>query len=144
MGLDGEYDRDNIFAKILRGELPAAKVYEDESALAFLDLFPQSRGHTLVLPKVSARNLFDIEAAALESLILRVQKVARGVRAALKPDAVALMQFNGQASGQSVFHLHFHIIPRWEGVPMKGHGQAGMADKEALAALAQEIAAAIR
>ena len=144
MGLDGDYDRDNIFAKILRGELPAAKVYEDESALAFLDLFPQSRGHTLVLPKVAARNLFDIEAAALESLILRVQKVARGVRAALKPDGVTVMQFNGQVSGQSVFHLHFHIIPRWDGAPMKGHGQAGMADKAGLAALAREIAAAIR
>jgi histidine triad (HIT) family protein len=144
MGLDGEYDRDNIFAKILRGELPAAKVYEDESALAFLDLFPQSRGHTLVLPKVPARNLFDIESAALESLILRVQTVARGVRAALKPDGVTVLQFNGQAGGQSVFHLHFHIIPRWDGVPIKGHGQAGMADKEELTALAQEIAAAIR
>jgi histidine triad (HIT) family protein len=144
MGLDGDYDRDNIFAKILRGELPAAKVYEDESALAFLDLFPQSRGHTLVLPKVPARNLFDIDAAALESLILRVQKVARGVRAALKPDGVTLMQFNGQVSGQSVFHLHFHIIPRWDATPLKGHGQAGRADPEELAALAKEIAAAIR
>lgn len=144
MGLDGDYDRDNIFAKILRGELPAAKVYEDESCLAFLDLFPQSRGHTLVLPKVPARNLFDIEGAALESLILRVQKVARGVRAALKPDGVTVLQFNGQAGGQSVFHLHFHIIPRWDGVPIKGHGQAGMADKEELAALAAEVAAAIR
>lgn len=144
MGLDGDYDRDNIFARILRGELPAAKVYEDESCLAFLDLFPQSRGHTLVLPKVPARNLFDIEEAALESLILRVQKVARGVRAALKPDGVTVLQFNGQAGGQSVFHLHFHIIPRWDAVPIKGHGQAGMADKEELAALAAEVAAAIR
>src|SRR5262249_47358138 len=126
------------------GELPAAKVYEDESALAFLDLFPQSRGHTLVLPKDPARNLFDIEPAALESLIARVQKVARGVRAALKPDGVTVIQFNGQASGQSVFPLHSHITPRWEGEPIKGHGQAGMADKEALAALAREIAAAIR
>jgi histidine triad (HIT) family protein len=144
MGLDGDYDRDNIFAKILRGELPAAKVYEDECALAFLDLFPQSRGHTLVLPKVPARNLFDVDADALESLILRVQKVAQGIRAALKPDGVTLMQFNGQAGGQSVFHLHFHVIPRWDGLPIKGHGQAGMADKEELAALAREIAAAIQ
>jgi histidine triad (HIT) family protein len=144
MGLDGDYDRDNIFAKILRGELPAATVYEDESVLAFLDLFPQSRGHTLVLPKVPARNLFDIEAAALESLIVRVQKVASGVRAVLKPDGVTLMQFNGQVSGQSVFHLHFHIVPRWENAPMRGHGQAGMADPEELAALAREITAAIR
>jgi histidine triad (HIT) family protein len=144
MGLDGDYDRDNIFARILRGELPAAKVYEDEDVLAFLDLFPQSRGHALVLPKVPARNLFDIEQAALERLVIRVQKVARGVRAALQPDGITVMQFNGAAGGQSVFHLHFHIIPRWEGVAIKGHGQAGMADKDELAALAREIAAAIR
>ena len=143
MGLDGDYDRDNIFAKILRGELPAAKVYEDECAFAFLDLFPQSRGHTLVLPKVSARNLFDVDAAALESLILRVQKVARGVRAALKPDGVTLMQFNGQAGGQSVFHLHFHIIPRSEGMLLRPHAQGAMADMDELRALAKEIAAMI-
>jgi histidine triad (HIT) family protein len=143
MGLDGDYDRDNIFAKILRGELPAATVYEDDAALAFLDLFPQSRGHTLVLPKAPARNLFDADPAMLQDLIVRVQKVARGVRAALKPDGVTIMQFNGQAAGQSVFHLHFHIVPRWEGQAMRGHGQAGMADKEELAALARQISAAI-
>lgn len=143
MGLDGDYDRDNIFAKILRGEMPAAKVYEDEAALAFLDLFPQSKGHTLVLPKSPVRNLFDAEPAVLESLILRVQKVARGVRHVLQPDGVTVMQFNGQVAGQSVFHLHFHIVPRWDGVPMRGHGQAGMADKDELAALATKIAAAI-
>jgi histidine triad (HIT) family protein len=144
MGLDGDYDGDNIFAKILRGEMPAAKVYEDDAALAFLDLFPQSRGHTLVLPRTPARNLFDIEPAALEALITRVQKIAKGVRAALNPDGVTIIQFNGQAAGQSVFHLHFHIIPRWEGQAMKGHGQAGMADKDELAALARQIAASIR
>jgi histidine triad (HIT) family protein len=143
MGLDGDYDRDNIFARILRGELPAAKVYEDGVALAFLDLYPQSQGHTLVLPKVSARNLFDIEPEALQDLIVRVQKVARAVRTVLAPDGVTVMQYNGAAGGQSVFHLHFHIIPRWEGASMKGHGQAGKADNAELAALAQEIAAAI-
>jgi histidine triad (HIT) family protein len=143
MGLDGDYDQDNLFAKILRGELPAAKVYEDEAALAFLDLFPQSKGHTLVLPKAPARNLFDVDPAALQALIVRVQKVARGVREALQPDGVTIMQFNGQVSGQSVFHLHFHIVPRWEGLAVRGHGQAGMADKEELAALATKIAAAI-
>jgi histidine triad (HIT) family protein len=143
MGLDGDYDQDNIFAKILRGEMPAAKVYEDSAALAFLDLFPQSRGHTLVLPKSPARNLFDAEPAMLQELIVRVQKVARGVRTALKPDGITVMQFNGQAAGQSVFHLHFHIVPRWEGEVLRGHGQAGMADKDELAALAREISAAI-
>jgi histidine triad (HIT) family protein len=143
MGLDGDYDRDNIFAKIVRGEMPAAKVYEDDVSLAFLDLFPQSQGHTLVLPKVPARNLFDIEPDALQGLIVRVQKVARGVRTVLAPDGVTIMQFNGASSGQSVFHLHFHIVPRWEGAPIKGHGSASMADKEELAALAQKIASAI-
>ncbi len=143
MGLDGDYDRDNIFAKILRGEIPAAKVYEDEAVLAFLDAFPQSRGHTLVVPKRAARNLFDIDPAALQATILGVQSVARAVRAALKPDGVTLMQFNGAAGGQSVFHLHFHIIPRWEGVAMTGHGQAGMADMGELTAQAKQIAAAM-
>lgn len=144
MSLEGDYDRDNIFAKILRGEIPAAKVYEDEAVLAFLDAFPQSRGHTLVVPKGPARNLFDIDPTALQATILRVQTVARGVRAALAPDGVTIMQFNGSAGGQSVFHLHFHIIPRWEGEAMKGHGQAGMADMAQLAALAKQIAAAIQ
>ena len=144
MGLDGDYDRDNIFARILRGDLPAAKVYEDADVVAFLDVFPQSRGHTLVVPKCAARNLFDIDPADLQATITAVQKVARGVRAALKPDGVSLMQFNGAAGGQSVFHLHFHIIPRWEGMAMKGHGQADMADAAELAVQAQEIAAQIR
>jgi histidine triad (HIT) family protein len=143
MGLDGDYDQDNIFAKILRGEMPAAKVYEDEATLAFLDLFPQAKGHTLVLPKSPARNLFDADPAMLQALIVKVQKVARGVRKALEPDGITVMQFNGQVAGQSVFHLHFHIVPRWEGVAMRGHGQSGMADKDELAALATKIAAAI-
>ena len=143
MGLDGDYERDNIFAKILRGEMPCAKVYEDDAALAFLDLFPQSRGHTLVLPKATARNLFDADPTMLQDLIVRVQKVAHGVRTALNPDGVTVMQFNGQAAGQSVFHLHFHIVPRWDGQPMRGHGQSGMADKDELAALARQISTAI-
>ena len=144
MSLDGAYDDANIFAKILRGQAPAAKVYEDDNILAFMDVFPQARGHTLVISKESqARNLLEVEPEALEHLILGVQRVARAVRAALKPDAIAIMQFNGAVSGQSVFHLHFHIRPRWDGEPMKGHGQAGMADKDELAALAREIAAEI-
>jgi histidine triad (HIT) family protein len=143
MGLDGDYEHDNIFARILRGDLPAAKVYEDDDVVAFLDVFPQSRGHTLVVPKAQARNLFDIAPADLQATITAVQKVARGVRAALAPDGISLMQFNGAAGGQSVFHLHFHIIPRWDGVAMAGHGQAGMADAAELAALAKEIAARI-
>jgi histidine triad (HIT) family protein len=144
MSLDGTYDADNIFAKMVRGEAPCAKVYEDDQVMAFLDLFPQSRGHTLVISKTSqARNLLDVEPEALEGLILGVQKVARGVRAALKPDGIVLTQFNGAPAGQTVFHLHFHIIPRYDGVAVAGHGGARMADTVELAELAKQIAAAI-
>jgi histidine triad (HIT) family protein len=140
VGLDGTYDPQNIFARILRGELPCHRVFEDEHALAFLDLFPQARGHTLVLPKAPARNLLDIDPDALGELGVRVQRVARGVRAALAPDGLTISQFNGAAGGQSVFHLHFHIIPRWEDQPLGGHG-GGRADPEELASLAERIAA---
>jgi histidine triad (HIT) family protein len=144
MSLDGTYDDSNIFAKILRGEAPAAKVFEDDHVLAFMDVFPQARGHTLVIAKHDhARNLMEADPPALGPLILGVQRVARAVRAALKPDAVAVMQFNGEVAGQSVFHLHFHIIPRWEGQPLGRHGEGGMADGAELKALAEQIAAQI-
>jgi histidine triad (HIT) family protein len=143
MSLNGAYDPDNIFAKILRGEVPATKVYEDDDVLSFMDLFPQARGHTLVIPKsVQARNLLDIEPAALSRLIAGVQKVARAVEAALSPEGLIVTQFNGAPAGQTVFHLHFHIIPRWHGEALGGHGQR-MADVEALKALAAQIAAKI-
>ncbi|HYF23849.1 MAG TPA: HIT family protein [Caulobacteraceae bacterium] len=143
MSLDGAYDRDNVFAKILRGELPAFKVFEDEHALALMDLFPQARGHVLVVPKAPARTLLDVEPEALQALIVRVRRVARAVRTALEPDGISVMQFNGAAGGQTVFHLHFHVIPRFEGEALKGHGQSGMADKEELAELARRIGAAM-
>ena len=141
MSLDGAYERDNVFAKILRGDMPAAKVFEDEQVLAFMDVFPQSRGHVLVVPKAEARNLLDVDAEVLREVIVRVQRVARAVREALKPDGLTVMQFNGAAGGQTVYHLHFHVIPRWEGRPMGRHGGAGMADQQELAGLAAEIAA---
>ena len=144
MGLDGAYDDANIFAKILRGEAPAARVFEDEHILAFMDVFPQSRGHTLVISKHSrARNLLDVEPETLGRLILGVQRVAGAVRAALKPEGLMVAQLNGAPAGQSVFHLHFHVIPRWEGQPLKPHGQGGMADPAELAVLAKQIAAMI-
>jgi histidine triad (HIT) family protein len=144
MSLDGTYDPNNIFAKILKGEMPSARVFEDDHVLAFMDVFPQSRGHTLVIPKQStARNLLEEEPQVLETLILGVQRVARAVRAALKPDAVTIMQFNGAVSGQTVYHLHFHIIPRWEGVPAGRHASGQMADAAELKALAEQIAAMI-
>lgn len=142
MSLDGAYDPDNIFAKIIRGELPCAKVHEDERVLSFLDLFPQSRGHTLVLPKAPARNLLDIEPEVLRALITGVQHIALAVREALRPDGLTISQFNGGAGGQSVFHLHFHIIPRWENQPIRAHG-ARRADPEELAALAKRVSAAL-
>lgn len=144
MSLDGDYDDANIFAKMIRGEAPSAKVYEDADVLAFLDLFPQSKGHALVISKTAqARNLLDVDPRALQTLILGVQKVAKGLRAALAPDGLVVTQFNGAPAGQTVFHLHFHLIPRYEGVPIAGHGGARMADPDALAALAREIAAKI-
>jgi histidine triad (HIT) family protein len=144
MSLDGTYDAGNIFAKILRGEAPAARVFEDDHVLAFMDVFPQSRGHTLVIPKHSvARNLMDEEPQVLSELILGVQRVTRAVRAALQPDGIVVTQFNGAPAGQTIFHLHFHIIPRWEGVALGRHGAGGMADPAELKLLAEQIAAQI-
>jgi histidine triad (HIT) family protein len=143
MSLDGRYDDTNIFAKIVRGEVPCAKVYEDDDVLAFLDLFPQSRGHALVIPKAAgARNLLEAEPATLERLIVGVQKVATGLRSALNPDGLVVTQFNGAPAGQTIFHLHFHIIPHYKGEPPGRHGSQ-MADADALAALARDIAAKI-
>ncbi|MFO1012612.1 MAG: HIT family protein [Caulobacteraceae bacterium] len=142
MSLDGVYEDNNIFAKIIRGEMPSAKVCEDDDVLVFMDVFPQSRGHIMVISKTSkARNLMDVEPEALQKLILKVQEVTRAVRAALNPDGVAIMQFNGAPAGQTIFHLHFHIIPRWEGQPLGRHAGGGMADPKELADLATAIAA---
>lgn len=142
MSLHGAYDPDNIFAKILRGDMLSVKVWEDDDVLAFMDVFPQSKGHVLVVSKTStARNILEIEPEALARLTAAVQRTARAVEKALKPEGLSLMQFNGDAGGQTVFHLHFHIVPRWADRPMKGHGHAPMADAEQLKVLAQRIAA---
>ena len=139
MSLDGAYEDDNIFARIIRGEIPAARIYEDERVLAFMDAFPQSKGHCLVISKTSkARNLLDVEPEALVEVMAAVQKVARAVRAALSPDGIVVTQFNGASAGQTVFHLHVHIIPRFEGTPLGRHGQ-GMADAQELRDLAARI-----
>ena len=144
MSLDGVYESDNIFARLIRGEIPSAKVYEDERTLAFMDAFPQARGHCLVVHKTSkARNLLDAEPQVLTDVILTTQKVTRAVRAALKPDGVTVTQFNGATAGQTIFHLHFHILPRWQGEPLGAHGR-GQADPQQLAELAKAIAAEIR
>ncbi|WP_174301017.1 HIT family protein [Caulobacter sp. S45] len=144
MSLDGAYDPDNLFARILRGELPCAKVYEDADVFAFMDIFPQSRGHLLVIGKASrARNLLDVEPGDLAKLIAGVQRLARATRAALKPDGLAVSQFNGAPAGQTVFHLHFHVIPRYAHEPLRGHAQGTAADADELAVLARAIAAEI-
>lgn len=143
MSLTGAYDPDNVFAKILRGDMPSVTVWEDEHALAIMDVFPQAPGHVLVLPKTAARNLFDLPAEALAHLTRAVQTVARGVRDGLQPDGVVITQFNGAPAGQTVFHLHFHIIPRREGEAVGRHAEGGMADMEELKAQAARIAAAI-
>jgi histidine triad (HIT) family protein len=144
MSLDGVYDENNIFARIIRGELPAAKVYEDAHVLAFMDVFPQSRGHTLVVSKAAkARNLLDVEPGVLAHVIQDVQRVAKALRAALNPDGIVMTQFSGAPAGQTVFHLHFHLIPRYTDAPLRPHGEGGMADPAELARLASLIAARI-
>jgi histidine triad (HIT) family protein len=142
MSLDGAYDEANVFAKILRGEVPSVRVFEDAEVLVFMDAFPQSRGHMLAISKTSkARNLLEAEPKTLGRLIGAVQKAARAATAALNPDGVIITQFNGAPAGQTVFHLHFHIIPRFEGQAEARHG-GGMADPDELKALAAQIAAA--
>jgi len=136
------YDQNNIFAKILRGELPCYKVYEDDKALAFLDIMPRSAGHTLVLPKAPVRNLLDASAADLAHVMMVAQKVAKGAMAAFGADGITIQQFNEGAGGQVVFHLHVHVIPRKAGVAMKP--PASEKEKpEVLAENAKKLTAAI-
>lgn len=136
------YDPDNIFGKILRGEIPAHKVYEDEHSLAFMDVMPQGEGHTLVIPKAPSRGLLDAEPQTLGAVIGTVQRVGRAVKAAFKADGLTLFQYNEPAGGQTVFHLHFHLVPRHDGVPLKRH-EGGMADPVVLAEHAARIRAAL-
>ncbi len=136
------YDQNNIFAKILRGELPCYKVYEDDKALAFLDIMPRTSGHMLVLPKAPARNILDIGADDLAHVMKVAQKVAKAAVKALDADGITIQQFNEGAGGQVVFHLHVHVIPRKAGVAMKP--PASEKEKpEVLAENAKKIAAAI-
>jgi len=137
------YDSNNIFAKILRGEIPAYKVHEDNHVLAFMDVMPQSDGHALVIPKVHATNLFEIDAESLGNLMVATQTVAKAAKQAFNADGVTVMQFNGSAAGQTVFHLHFHVIPRYEGKPLRSHARE-MADGKLLAAQAEQLKAVLK
>lgn len=136
------YDPSNVFAKILRGELPAAKVFEDEHSLAFMDIMPRAPGHTLVIPKEPARTLLDLSPDGLARLALSVQRVARGVKAGMEADGLTIQQFNESAGGQVVFHIHFHVIPRWDGMAMRPH-TSEMAPRDEIAANAERIRAAL-
>jgi histidine triad (HIT) family protein len=136
------YDSNNIFAKILRGELPCYKVYEDDKALAFLDIMPRSPGHTLVLPKAPARNILDIDAGDLAHVMAVAQKVAKGAVTVFEADGITIQQFNEGAGGQVVFHLHVHVIPRKADGPMKPPASA-KERPDVLAEQAKKLAAAI-
>ncbi|ATU91608.1 HIT family protein [Phyllobacterium zundukense] len=136
------YDDNNVFAKILRGEIPSYKLYEDENTYAFMDVMPQGKGHCLVITKAPYRNILDAAPASLAAAIATTQKLARAVKEAFDSDGVTVIQFNEPASGQTVFHLHFHIIPRFEGIALKPHtGQ--MEDQAVLAANAEQIRQAL-
>jgi len=136
------YDPSNIFAKILRGEIPCHKVYEDADALVFMDVMPQSTGHALVLPKANSRNLLDADPAVLAKVIPLVQRVAVAAKAAFDADGISIAQFNEPAGGQTVFHLHFHVMPRFEGKPLQTHARK-MEDGAVLAAHAEKLKAAL-
>jgi len=136
------YDEGNIFAKILRGEMPAYKVYEDEKSLAFLDIMPRAPGHTLVIPKAKARNILDVAPEDLCHVMQAAQKIARAVMKTFEAEGVTIQQFNESAGGQVVFHLHVHIIPRKAGVALKP--PASEREKpETLAEHAKRLAASI-
>jgi histidine triad (HIT) family protein len=137
------YDPNNIFAKILRGELPCHKVYEDDKALAFLDIMPRAPGHTLVLPKAPARNLLDVAPDDLAHVMKVAQKIAKVSVGTFGADGVTIQQFNESAGGQVVFHLHVHVIPRKEGVAMKPPATVKEAP-DVLAEQARKLAAALR
>jgi len=141
--MSATYDPSNIFAKILRGEIPSHRVYEDDAVVAFMDVMPQGPGHTLVVPKAPSRNLLDADPAVLGHTIGVVQKLATAVKKAFDADGVVVMQFNEAPAGQSVFHLHFHVIPRHTGVDLRRHAQGSMEQPEVLAANAQKIKGAL-
>jgi histidine triad (HIT) family protein len=137
-----DYDSNNLFAKILRGDLPSYKVYEDDKALAFLDIMPRAPGHTLVLPKAPARNLLDVQPDDLAHVMKVAQKIAKAVKNVFGADGITLQQFNEKAGGQVVFHLHVHVIPRKEGVALKP--PASEKEKpEVLAEQAEKLKAAL-
>ncbi|MEO1702054.1 MAG: HIT family protein [Pseudomonadota bacterium] len=136
------YDNENIFAKILRNEIPSHKVYEDDDVLVIMDVMPQADGHALVIPKAPSRNIFDADPMTLGAVIATTQNIARASKAAFNADGITIQQFNEAAGGQSVFHLHFHVIARHDGVPLKAHtGQ--MEEQDVLASNCEKLKMAL-
>lgn len=134
------YDNNNPFARILRGDLPCIKVAEDDATLVIMDLMPQADGHVLVIPKESAAEIFDLSADSAAASMRMTQRIAIAVRDALQPDGLFIGQFNGRAAGQTVPHVHFHVIPRWEGAALRMHARE-VADAATLDAFAERIRA---
>jgi len=132
------YDDSNIFARILRGEIPCVKVYEDDKTLAFMDVMPQAEGHTLVVPREAAETVLDLSPEGMGAMMATTQKITRAIHKALEPDGIILTQFNGAAAGQSVFHVHFHIIPRKAGNVLAPHAR-GMVEAKFLEPIAAKI-----
>ncbi len=133
------YDNDNIFAKIIRGDIPCHKVYEDEKTFAFMDIMPRTEGHCLVIPKAPSRNLFDIESDDLAAVCETVIKISRAAIKAVGATGITVQQFNEKAGGQEVFHTHFHILPRYDGDKIRPPGQMG--DQDQIAAFAERLRA---
>ena len=133
------YDPDNIFAKILDGQIPSFKVYEDDETYVFMDIMPRADGHVLVIPKSPARNMLDASPQQLAACMATVQKMGHAVMRAFKADGVTVQQFNEAAGGQEVFHLHYHVLPRHEGVSLRPPGQMG--DMDVLKGHAEQIVA---
>lgn len=136
------YDPQNVFAKILRGEIPCVKVYEDEAAFAFMDIMPRADGHVLVIPKAPARNILDVDPATLAAMAPALTRVARAVKTGMGADGLTIQQFSEPAGGQVVFHLHVHVLPRWDGVRLRPH-TGEMADPKLLEQHAARIRAAL-
>jgi histidine triad (HIT) family protein len=136
------YDHGNIFARILRGEVPAHRFFEDERTIVILDAMPQSDGHSLVIPKSAAANIFELDPAFAGAVMRTAQQIARTVRDVFEADGITLMQFNGAEAGQTVFHFHLHVIPRYAGRPLRSHGRS-FADPALLAGQAARLRAAL-
>ena len=136
------YDSNNIFAKILRGEVPSVKVYENDKTLAFMDVMPQADGHTLVIPKEPAENIFELSPEGAAAMMETTQKVAKAVKKGLDAPGIMIFQLNGKPAGQSVLHVHFHIVPRSKGVDLKLHAR-GMENPDTLKGFAEKIKAAL-